>query len=54
MSRTYRRNWRGQPIRDGAHGRRCPERNCSWCAQSRTRDRGPQIDRSTLLSGQLS
>ena len=44
MTRTTRRDWRGRPIRDGQHGRRCPEPNCDTCRESRTRDKGPTID----------
>lgn len=44
MSRTQRRDWRGRPIRDGQHARRCPEPDCATCAASRTRDRGPTPD----------
>ena len=43
MTRTTRRDYRGR-IRDGQHGRRCPEPNCTTCAASRTRDKGPTTD----------
>jgi hypothetical protein len=44
MTRTTRRDYRGRPIRDGQHGRRCPEPNCTTCAASRTRDKVPAVD----------
>ena len=31
MSRTKRTNYRGEPIRDGEHGKKCPEANCNVC-----------------------
>lgn len=31
MSRTKRHNYLGEPIRDGAHGKKCPEANCNVC-----------------------
>lgn len=31
MSRTRRTNYRGEPIRDGEHGKKCPEANCNVC-----------------------
>lgn len=31
MARTYRRDYRGRPIRDGGHGKRCPSKRCNWC-----------------------
>ena len=31
MSRTKRKNWQGQPIRDGAHGKKCPSGGCNYC-----------------------
>lgn len=31
MSRTRRRNYRGEPMRDGGHGKKCPEPNCNIC-----------------------
>ena len=31
MSRTKRTNYRGEPIRDGEHGKKCPERDCNVC-----------------------
>ena len=44
MTNTTRRDYRDRPIRDGQHGRRCPEPNCTTCAASRTRDKGPAVD----------
>lgn len=44
MSRTERSDYRGRPIRDGQHGRHCPSPNCTTCAASRTRDKGPTTD----------
>ena len=31
MSRTNRKDWRGRPIKDGEHGKRCPEQDCAYC-----------------------
>ena len=31
MSRTKRTNYRGEPIRDGEHGKKCPEATCNVC-----------------------
>jgi hypothetical protein len=31
MSRTRRRDYKGDPYRDGGHGKRCPEPNCNIC-----------------------
>jgi hypothetical protein len=31
MSDTRRRNYRGEPIRDGEHAKRCPEADCDRC-----------------------
>lgn len=31
MSRTKRHNWDGKEIRDGQHGKLCPEPNCGYC-----------------------
>ena len=31
MSRTERKDWKGRPIHDGEHGKRCPEPNCDYC-----------------------
>ena len=31
MSRTKRKNWQDQPIRDGAHGKKCPSDGCNYC-----------------------
>ena len=41
MTRTTRRDYCDRPIRDGQHGRRCPEPNCATCAASRPR---PDVD----------
>ena len=46
MTRTIRRDYRDRSIRDGQHARRCPEPNCTTCAASRTRDKGP-IEKET-------
>jgi hypothetical protein len=31
VSRTKRHNWDGKEIRDGQHGKLCPEPNCGYC-----------------------
>lgn len=31
MSRTKRTDWKGHSIKDGEHGKRCPELNCAYC-----------------------
>ena len=31
MSRTKRRNYKGEPMRDGEHGKKCPSKNCNIC-----------------------
>lgn len=33
MSRTERKNYRGEEIRDGEHAKRCPEADCDWCGR---------------------
>lgn len=31
MSRTKRRNYKGEAMRDGQHGKKCPSKNCNMC-----------------------
>ena len=31
MTGTKRRNYKGEPIRDGEHGKKCPSNNCNVC-----------------------
>ncbi len=31
VSRTNRQDWKGRPIKDGDHGKRCPESGCAIC-----------------------
>jgi hypothetical protein len=31
VSRTNRKDWKGRPIKDGDHGKRCPEPDCAYC-----------------------
>ena len=35
MSHTNRKNWKGQTIKDGEHGKRCPEPDCDYCMNGR-------------------
>ena len=34
LSDTKRRNYRGDPIRDGDHAKRCPEQDCDYCVNA--------------------
>lgn len=31
MSRTKRKNWKGETVRDGTYCKRCPEYKCEIC-----------------------
>jgi hypothetical protein len=37
MGKTRRRNYRGEPIRDGEHAKRCPSLNCPRCVNGRAK-----------------
>lgn len=38
MSNTHRHNWFGKEIRDGEHGKKCPEPNCSYCGNGKSKN----------------
>ena len=46
MARTERTRYDGQKIRDGQHGRRCPEPHCSWCIRKPDLPKREHITRS--------
>lgn len=37
MSDTRRRNYLGEPIRDGEHAKKCPSLNCDRCVNGKAK-----------------
>ena len=46
MARTERTRYDGTKIRDGEHGHRCPEPQCSWCVRKPDFPKQEHITRS--------
>lgn len=37
MADTKRQNYRGEPMSDGEHAKRCPETNCNYCVNGKAK-----------------